>query len=113
MHDQDREHGEHTEHSEWTGSEKPRTITPEWRVPLYVVGSAVALAVYGTVLYQNLKAEVSDGVNFSQVQHWIDEARQRNPNINWPPLPEKHSATVPVPDHYAIVSRTEIPHEHP
>jgi len=70
--------------------EKIPTITPEWRVPLTVVGSMVALAVYATIGYANIMAKLGDAVTTRQAQEWIDNAREQNPSVKWPRLPAKH-----------------------
>lgn len=76
-------------------SDRKPTITPEWRVPLYVVGSAVGLAVLMTAQWFNLKSEVRDlsanALSVQQAQEWIDNAREQNQTtpVKWPRIPDK------------------------
>jgi len=67
------------------------TLTPKTKVPVYIVGSAVALAVYGTLLFAKLSEKLDGSVSQQQVQDWIDDAREKNPTVNWPRLPEKRT----------------------
>lgn len=69
------------------------TLSPKSRVPIYVVGSAMGLAIYGTVLYRNLSDQIKAAVTVEQAQTWIDNARDMNrvsnPSVVWPRLPVK------------------------
>jgi len=73
-----------------------RVITPNTRVPLYVVGSAIGLAVYITCLFWSMSSKLDGAVSANQFQHWIDDAREKNPTLFWPRLPEKQSKHDPV-----------------
>lgn len=81
---------------------KERTITPNSKVPLSVVGSAIGLAVLMTLQWADLKAEVRatsrDAVTEKQARYWIERAREMNPDISLPSLPEKEAGKVAKPD---------------
>ena len=66
-------------------------ITPKTRVPIYVLGSAIGLAVYLTFWFASLSSKLDNAVTQDQVQQWIDDARERNPTVNWPRLPDKRN----------------------
>ena len=66
-------------------------ITPTTRVPLYLLGSFLGLAIYGTIGYCNIMAKLDTSMSVQQAQDWIDDARSLNPTINWPRLPSKRS----------------------
>ncbi len=83
------------------------TITPEWRVPLYVVGSTVALAIYATIGYNNIQNKLDMAMTTQQAQDWIDNAREHNPAVNWPRLPPKKGASEIAPFRDAILTRRE------
>lgn len=85
--------------------EKTPTITPEWRVPLTVVGSMVALAVYATIGYANIMAKLGEAVSTRQAQEWIDNAREQNPSVKWPRLPAKQQEARLFPD--AVLTRKD------
>lgn len=72
---------------------RDRTITPQWNVPIYVVGSAIGLGVLMTSQWLDLKAEVQtthrDAVTESQQRHWIEKAQDMNPTLHLPSLPDK------------------------
>lgn len=90
--------------------DKP-TITGEWRVPLYILGSAIGLAVLMTSQWSDLRAEVQantrDAVTQDQFREFIDTARDLNPAIHWPRLPERKKASRS-PDPVAVFGRREI-----
>lgn len=67
-------------------------ITPNTRVPIYVVLSAASLAIYGTILYMSIASKLDSAMTIQQEQEWIDNAREHNPSIYWPRLPDKHQA---------------------
>ena len=71
--------------------EREKTITPNTRVPLYVLGSAIGLAIYIGILFANLSAKLDAAVTEGQFQHWIDDAREQNPMQHWPRLPGKQT----------------------
>lgn len=90
--------------------EKP-TITGEWRVPLYILGSAIGLAILMTSQWSDLKAEVQrntrEAVTQQQFQEFLDAARELNPALRWPRLPDrKHAAWHRDPT--AVIPRREI-----
>jgi len=66
-----------------------RAITPNTRVPIYVVGSVVVFAVYVTVLFAQINSKLDSALSVQQYQEWLDNAREKNPTINWPRLPDK------------------------
>lgn len=84
------------------------TITPEWRVPLYVVGSSVALAIYATIGYTNILNKLDAAMTTQQAQEWIDNAREHNPAVNWPRLPPKKGTAELQPWRDAVLIRKEF-----
>lgn len=67
------------------------TIGHKTNVHLSVIGSAVSLAVYGTVLYCSLVNKVNSGVTRDQMQTWIFNQAEvnRTNSIEWTPFPAK------------------------
>lgn len=76
-------------HESKGSKEKSRTITAEWRVPLYVVGSAIFLAIVMTSQWYDLRTQVQSGVSQQQFQDWLDNQREKNTTIIWSRLPPK------------------------
>jgi len=85
------------------------TINPNWKMPLYMIGPALGLAVYGTILYSNLMGQLKESATVSQVQTWIDDARDANPNIKWPRLPSKQTGDRTLLNREAEAARLEQP----
>ena len=77
-----------------------KPITADSSTTFSVVASAVGLAMLGTVAWANLRAEVKaigkDSVTTQQSQEWIDNFRERNPNVVVPRLPDKKSASTKI-----------------
>lgn len=77
--------------------EEQNTIGPNTRVPLYitygVICTVLPLAIYGTILWANIKSEVADKVSYYQLQQHDYDLKLLNPNINLPP-PIKPNAAV-------------------
>jgi len=69
--------------------ERVEVITPKTRVPLAIVSSSVGLAIYGTILYARMMAALNGALTIQQAQDWIDNAREKNPAIEWPRIPQK------------------------
>ena len=67
------------------------TITGEWNLPLYVVGSTIVLTVVMTAQWYDLRQRVDNSVTTQQAQEWIDNAREQNPTVRWPRLPAKQA----------------------
>jgi metal-sulfur cluster biosynthetic enzyme len=67
------------------------TIDSKTNVHLSVIGSAVGLAMYGTVLYCSLVNRVNNGVTRDQMQTWIFNQAEvnRTNSIEWTPFPAK------------------------
>ena len=91
---------------------KPVEINEKTKVPVYVIGTAVALAVLMTSQWYVLKSEVEkigdNSMTIQQGQDWIDDARDKNPSINWPRLPEKkQSKTAPASADVVLTKRDE------
>lgn len=77
------------EHRAYSDDGKKITITPATRVPIYIVMSAIFLASLGTTEWFQLRSEVRGSLSVEQAQQWIDDARDLNPSIHWPRLPER------------------------
>lgn len=69
------------------------TINGNWKVPLYIFGSAIvsclSLGSLATLQYKDLKNHVDASVSQQQWQDWIDVQRERNPNVIWSPIPKR------------------------
>ena len=89
------------------GTKEKPTITPEWRVPIYVVGSTVLLAVIMTLQWADLRNRVDASVSIQQAQEWIDNAREQNPAVKWPRLPAKHADTAILLPREAVLARRD------
>ena len=68
------------------------TITTSTKVPLAILVSTVSLAIYGTLLYAKLANKIDSSLSIGQAQQWIDDAREKNPGVNWPRIPAKPDA---------------------
>ncbi len=79
-----------SEHFE--GEDESVSITPSSKVPIYVIASSVALAIYGTLLYASIVNRLSTTMTVNQFQHWKDDAAEMNPTIRFPRIPAKDSA---------------------
>jgi hypothetical protein len=77
------------------------TLSSKSRVPLSVVGSAIGLAIYGTILYMRLSNQIEAAITVTQAQQWIDDAREMNriayPGLVWPRLPAKEESKIEIP----------------
>lgn len=71
------------------------TLTPNTKVPLYVVGSAIGLAVLLCLQWADIRHQLQDltkdAVTEKQMQEWIENAREVNPQVKWPRLPTKET----------------------
>ena len=88
-------------------SGKHVTITPKTRVPLAIVGSAIGLAIYGTILYSNVMNALDASFTIRQAQQWLDDAREANPAIKWPRIPGKNTASAYREPPNAAISRKD------
>ena len=71
--------------------EKDVTLTPKSKVPLYVVGSTILLTIVMTLQWADLRNRLDNSLTVQQAQDWIDQARDRNPTMNFPPIPPRRS----------------------
>jgi hypothetical protein len=70
-----------------------RTITLDWNIPISMVISIVGLAIYGTMLFNKIDRKLDAGVTERQVSTWIQDAREANPTVKWPRLPERQQSS--------------------
>ena len=91
--------------------ETSTAIGPKTKVPLYVVGSAMVLACLLTAQWMDMRSLVMSGLKDSvtqdQAREWIENARLRNPMIDWPALPVKvlQSEELTVPTYQNFTSK--------
>ena len=78
--------------------EREVTLSEKTKMPAAIVASTLTLAVYGTILYDRVCAKIDAAMTVTQAQEWIDDARDKNPQIYWPRLPEKHPVTLTAKD---------------
>lgn len=68
-------------------------ITPSTRIPLFVTVWLMGMTALGSLAWANLRYEIKSfsqiAVTEKQSQEWIDNARDKNPSITWPRLPQK------------------------
>jgi len=50
---------------------KNMTINPNWKMPLYMIGPALGLAVYGTILYSNLMGQLKESAPSPKSRHGL------------------------------------------
>lgn len=73
------------------------TLDKHTKVPLYVVVSAISLAIIGTLEYADLRYQIrqttKDCMTQTQMQDWINEAwkanKTSNPSVVFPVVPKK------------------------
>lgn len=71
--------------------EKDVTITEQTRMPLALVISIVGLAILFTIGWADLRHQLGNTLTTPQMQEWLENAREQNPSIKWPRIPQKQT----------------------
>ncbi len=69
------------------GRDRSMTITPEWKLPLYVVVPIVGLAIIATRGFYNINTKLDNMVSRSELRSYMENISRKNPTLTIPEFP--------------------------
>ena len=71
--------------------ERATTINEQTKLPLSIVFTFIGVVAVVVACWADLRHQLGSAVTLPQLQEWLDTAREQNPNIHWPRIPQKQN----------------------